>query len=77
LGPGGEPEREDWNMDNFGGNPRVPVAMMETAENAAKEIGITKEDWDALVLGAMSNIRQRSPIIGHSRNATCSPQRSR
>jgi acetyl-CoA acetyltransferase len=37
-------------MDNFGGNPRVPVAMMETAENVAKEIGITKEDCDALVL---------------------------
>jgi acetyl-CoA acetyltransferase family protein len=50
LGPGGEPEREDWNMDNFSGNPRVPVAMMETAENVAKDIGITKEECDALVL---------------------------
>ena len=50
LGPGGEPEREDWNMDNFAGNPRVPVAMVETAENVAREIGITKENCDALVL---------------------------
>jgi acetyl-CoA acetyltransferase len=50
LGPGGEPEQEDWNMDNFGGNPRVPVAMVETAENVAKEAGITKEECDALVL---------------------------
>ena len=50
LGPGGEPYREDWNMDNFGGNPRVPVAMVETAENVAREAGITKEECDAVVL---------------------------
>jgi acetyl-CoA acetyltransferase len=50
LGPGGEPEREDWNMDNFGGFPRTPVAMLDTAENVAKEIGVTKEQCDALVL---------------------------
>jgi acetyl-CoA acetyltransferase family protein len=50
LGPGGEPYREDWNMDNFGGNPRVPVAMVETAENVAKEAGITKEECDAVVV---------------------------
>jgi acetyl-CoA acetyltransferase family protein len=50
LGPGGEPEREDWNMDNFNGNPRVPVAMVDTAENVAKEVGITKEECDAVVL---------------------------
>jgi len=50
LGPGGQPDREDWNMDNFGGFPRTPVAMLETAENVAKEVGITKEECDALVL---------------------------
>jgi acetyl-CoA acetyltransferase len=50
LGPGGEPYREDWNMDNFGGNPRVPVAMVETGENVAKEVGITKEECDAVTL---------------------------
>jgi acetyl-CoA acetyltransferase len=50
LGPGGEPDREDWNMDNFGGFPSTPVAMVETAENVAKEIGLTKEECDALVL---------------------------
>ena len=49
LGPGGEPYCEDWNMDNFGGNPRVPVAMVETGENVAKEVGITKEECDAVV----------------------------
>jgi acetyl-CoA acetyltransferase len=50
LGPGGQPDREDWNMDNFGGFPSTPVAMVETAENVAKEIGVTKEECDALIL---------------------------
>ena len=50
LGPGGQPDREDWNMDNFGGPPILRVAMAETAENVAKEIGLTKEECDAVVL---------------------------
>ena len=50
LGPGGQPDREDWNMDNFGGTPRHRAAMVETAENVAKEVGITKEECDAVVL---------------------------
>jgi acetyl-CoA acetyltransferase len=50
LGPGGHPDREDWNMDNFGGTPRHPAAMLETAENVAKEVGITKEECDKVVL---------------------------
>ncbi len=50
FGPGGQPDREDWNMDNFGGNPRHRLAMAETAENVAADIGITKEECDAVVL---------------------------
>jgi acetyl-CoA acetyltransferase family protein len=50
LGPGGMPDREDWNMDNFGGSPRHRAAMVETAENVAAEVGITKEECDAVVL---------------------------
>jgi len=50
LGPGGHPDREDWNMDNFGGTPRHPAAMVETAESVAKEFGIMKEECDAVVL---------------------------
>lgn len=51
LGPGGQPDREDWNMDNFGGSPRHRTVMAATAENVAKEIGdITKEECDAVVL---------------------------
>jgi acetyl-CoA acetyltransferase len=50
LGPGGQPDREDWNMDNFSGTPRHHAAMVETAENVAAEVGITKEECDAVVL---------------------------
>ena len=50
LGPGGQPEREDWNMDNFGGNPKHRALMVQTAENVAAEFGITKDECDAVVL---------------------------
>ncbi len=50
LGPGGQPEREDWNMDNFAGTPRHKAFMAQTGENVAKEIGITKAECDATVL---------------------------
>jgi acetyl-CoA acetyltransferase len=50
LGPGGMPEREDWMMDNFEGTPRHHAFMAQTAENVAKEIGLTKEECDAVVL---------------------------
>jgi acetyl-CoA acetyltransferase family protein len=50
LGPGAQPEREDWNMDNFGGTPRHRAAMVQTAENVAAEFGITKDECDAVVL---------------------------
>jgi acetyl-CoA acetyltransferase family protein len=50
LGPGGHLDREDWNMDNFSGTPRHRAAMAQTAENVASEIGITKEESDAVVL---------------------------
>ena len=50
LGPGGQPDREDWNMDNFGGNPRHRALMVQTAENVAEEVGITKEECDVVVL---------------------------
>lgn len=50
FGPGGQPDREDWNMDNFEGTPRHRAAMAQTAENVAKEVGITKEECDDVVL---------------------------
>jgi acetyl-CoA acetyltransferase family protein len=50
LGPGGELESENWMMDNFDGDPRTRTKMVRTAENVAREVGITKEECDAVVL---------------------------
>ncbi len=52
MGPGGEVISENWLMDNFSSDPNVypPLKMVQTAENVAKEVGITKEECDAVVL---------------------------
>jgi acetyl-CoA acetyltransferase family protein len=50
LGPGGEVESENWMMDNFNADPNVGLKMVQTAENVAKEAGITKEECDAVTL---------------------------
>jgi acetyl-CoA acetyltransferase family protein len=52
MGPGGEVLAENWLMDNFNGDPNVIplLKMVQTAENVAKEVGITKEECDAVVL---------------------------
>ena len=46
MGPGGPGDKEDWVLDNFGFDPYAKNAMIETAENVAKETGITKEEQD-------------------------------
>ncbi len=52
LGPGGQGDKEDWVMDNFGFDPSPGAgkAMVMTAENVAKEEGITKEEQDEVAL---------------------------
>ena len=50
LGPGGQVESENWLMDNFNLDPWGGTAMIQTAENVAKEVGITREECDALTL---------------------------
>ena len=50
LAPGGTGDKEDWVWDNFGHDPFARNAMIETAENVAKEAGITKEEQDELTL---------------------------
>lgn len=52
MGPGGEVVHENWLMDNFNADPNVvpSLKMVQTAENVAKEVGITKEECDAVVL---------------------------
>ena len=44
--PGGTVDKESWVWDNFGNDPFAKNAMVETAENVAKETGITKEEQD-------------------------------
>lgn len=50
LGPGGTGDKEDWVWDNFSHDPFAKNAMIETAENVAKEAGITKEEQDEMTL---------------------------
>jgi acetyl-CoA acetyltransferase len=50
LGPGGEVESENWMMDNFNSDPNAGLKMIQTAENVAKEAGITKEECDVATL---------------------------
>jgi acetyl-CoA acetyltransferase family protein len=50
LGIGGTGEKEDWVWDNFGYDPYAKNAMIETAENVAKEVGISKEEQDEVAL---------------------------
>jgi acetyl-CoA acetyltransferase len=49
-GPGGEVISENWMMDNFNSDPNAGLKMVQTAENVAKEAGITKEECDAVTL---------------------------
>ncbi len=49
-GPGGQVVSEDWVMDHFGLDPWAGGAMIQTAENVAKEAGIQREQCDAVTL---------------------------
>ncbi|MGD0399659.1 MAG: thiolase family protein [Syntrophobacteraceae bacterium] len=49
-GPGGEVESENWVMDNFGHDPWARNSMIETAENVAREAGLTREQADETTL---------------------------
>jgi acetyl-CoA acetyltransferase len=48
AGPGGQVEHENWLMDNFNRDPFAGVAMIQTAEAVAAEIGATKAECDEL-----------------------------
>jgi len=49
-GPGGQVTSEDWVMDMFNNDPWAKNAMIQTAENVAKETGVTREQCDAVAL---------------------------
>jgi len=48
--PGGTQDRESWVWDNFGHDPFAKNAMVETAENVAKEAGISRDEQDKMTL---------------------------
>jgi acetyl-CoA acetyltransferase len=50
MTPGGEVESENWMMDNFNSDPNAGLKMIQTAENVAKEAGITREECDSTTL---------------------------
>jgi len=50
FGPGATGDSEDWVWDNFGYDPWPKNSMLQTAENVAKEAGITKEEQDEVAL---------------------------
>jgi len=50
MGPGGQVISENWLMDNFGRDPWAGEAMIKTAENVAKKVGLTREECDRITL---------------------------
>ena len=49
-GPGGQVISENWVMDQFNNDPWAKNAMIQTAENVAKETGVTREQCDELAV---------------------------
>ena len=49
-GPGGTGATENWVLDNFGFDPFARNPMIQTAENVAKEEGVSREEQDACAL---------------------------
>ncbi len=50
LAPGGKADLENWVWDNFGYDPYAKNPMIQTAENVARDAGITREDQEEVVL---------------------------
>jgi acetyl-CoA acetyltransferase len=76
AGPGGKGDAEDWVWDNFSFDPWAKNSMVETAENVAKEAGITREEMDALaqhryeqyVAGVESGFQKRYMLLPYEIN---------
>jgi acetyl-CoA acetyltransferase family protein len=49
-GPGGTAGAENWVWDNFNRDPHAGNAMIQTAENVAKHIGVGKDELDDIAL---------------------------
>jgi len=58
LNPGARGDAEDWVWDNFNLDPLARNSMIQTAENVAKEYGITTEEQHQVVLMRYAQYRQ-------------------
>jgi len=63
-GPGGQVISENWLMDNFNKDPWAGQAMIKTAENVAKEEGITRKECDEV---ALHRYRQYQDALANDR----------
>lgn len=50
MGPGGKGETEEWVWDSFNFDPYAKNSMLQTAENVAKEFGISTDQQHEVVL---------------------------
>jgi acetyl-CoA acetyltransferase len=50
LAPGGRNDTEDWVWDNFNRDPLAAVSMIETAENVARDYGISTAEQHEVAL---------------------------
>lgn len=50
LGAGGKGDTEDWVWDNFNCDPNANLAMIQTAENIARENDISRAEQDDMML---------------------------
>lgn len=65
MGQGGTGISEDWVLDNFGYDPFGKQAMIQTAENVARENGIEREEQDEVAL--MRYEQYRDNALGNDR----------
>ena len=77
LGPGGQPDREDWNMDNFGGTPVTGSPWQRPQRTSLPISGSPRRSATWSCSGGSSSSWKGARTTGHSRSATCSPPRSR
>ncbi|MBI2756553.1 MAG: thiolase family protein [Chloroflexi bacterium] len=61
---GGAPSTEHWVLDNFQADPNTGQSMLQTAENVAEEIGVTREELDEVTL---LRYRQYDQALAHDR----------
>ncbi len=63
-GPGGQVVSENWVMDQFNHDPWAKNAMIQTAENVAKEAGVSRTQCDEV---ALRRYEQYAESLAHDR----------